>query len=110
MLIELQQYIMLALTVGALVFELGALVDALTKPNKYYLAAGKRNKKFWGLLLAGMVLLGFISLTPPLGYGSLGPGGLLAVIPAGIYFADVRPKLPRSPRSGPGPRNNSGGW
>ncbi|WP_432497077.1 DUF2516 family protein [Kineococcus gypseus] len=72
-----------------------ALVDALRRPGAAYTAAGKRTKTFWVALLAVAAAIGFVSL-PVLGPASM-PGllGILSVVIAAVYVADVRPAVRR---------------
>jgi hypothetical protein len=90
--------------------EVWALIDCARRPAGAFLAAGKRTKRFWLLLTGAAAAVGFIAIPPPLGLG-LFTGFLqfVAVVPAGVYLADVRPAVSgygggrRPPRSG-------GGW
>ncbi len=68
-----------------------ALIDALSRPPQRFEAEMKRTKIFWlaVLLIAALFGLGAIPL-----WGN--PSAffmMLAVIPAGVYLADVRPAL-----------------
>ncbi len=84
-----QGWVLLVLGVAALVMEIYALVDAVTHRTDAYPAAGKRTKNFWVILLVVAVALGFVSVFNVIG----GFVGLLAVVAAGVYLADVRPAL-----------------
>jgi uncharacterized membrane protein YgcG len=55
---------------------LGALIDAVIRPDRAFVAAGKQTKVFWCLILLVGV---FIALV-----------GIIAAI---VYFVDVRPAL-----------------
>ncbi len=80
------------LALGTLALELAAFVDALRHPAPAYVAAFKRTRTFWLVLLGVMVLLGILSLpVTGLGFGLFGT--MLVAVPAGVYFADVRPAL-----------------
>lgn len=78
------------LVLGALAFamQVFALVDALRHRPDAFVAAGKRTKQFWTIVLAVATAIGFVTLLNPLNIFSL-----LAVVAAGIYLADVRPAL-----------------
>ncbi|WP_156253101.1 DUF2516 family protein [Pseudactinotalea terrae] len=92
----IQQYLFLGLALVGLGLELWALVHAARTPNRSFEVADKRTKKFWVIVLAVAVLLGFLALPPPIGFSPLPVMfGLLAIVPAGIYLADVRPAVQR---------------
>ncbi len=95
-----QSLILLGLGLVAFAVELFALVDALRRRPDAFVAAGKRTKTFWLVILAVAALLGFVLVLNPLGIF-----GLIAVVAAAIYLADVRPALDqvtgRGGRSGP---------
>src|SRR6478752_5307543 len=77
------------------------VVDALRHPEKAYVAAGKRTRTFWLVLLGAALAIGFVTLFNPLSIF-----GLLAFVGAAVYLADVRPAL-RQVR-GIGGRSNTG--
>ena len=52
------------------------------------MAAGKRTKQFWTIVTGVSALVGFVFMFSPLNLL-----GILAVVGAGIYLADVRPAL-----------------
>lgn len=99
-----QVLILLTLGVAALALEVYALVDALRYPAKAYTAAGKLNKQAWVAILVVATMVGFVTVTRVLGLGILG------VVAAGVYLADVRPALRAvTPRGGwRGSRGSSG--
>jgi len=83
-----QNVVLLVLGVAALGIEAYAFVDALRHPDRAYVAAGKRTRTFW-LIITGVALaIGFVSVFNPLNLF-----GLLAVVGAAVYLADVRPAL-----------------
>lgn len=88
LLADLQRWIVLALSVVALGVEAWALLDCVRRPGDAFTAAGKRTKPFWLAVTAVATLLGVVSL------GAI-PGllGIIGVIAAGVYLADVRPAL-----------------
>src|SRR3954467_9592082 len=81
------------LFLGILVLKLFALVDALTRPARYFPAAGKQTKAFWAVILTIAVFVNGFFL------------GLAAIVAAIVYLVDVRPAL-KELRGGGG----SGGW
>ncbi|HVD23633.1 MAG TPA: DUF2516 family protein, partial [Lapillicoccus sp.] len=83
-----QSTLVLILGLLALACEVFALVDALRHRPDAYLAAGKRTKNFWMILLLVAVVLGVITL-----FNVLNLFGLIGFIAAAVYLADVRPAL-----------------
>ncbi|PRY11123.1 uncharacterized protein DUF2516 [Kineococcus rhizosphaerae] len=92
------------LLLGVLAFGLGvwALVDCLRRPAAAFVAAGKRTKTFWLVVVAVATAIGFISLP----FANLGLLGILAVVGAAVYLADVRPAVRQY---GGGPRRGDRG-
>lgn len=94
--VQAQSLILLVLGVLALGMELFALVDALRRPPAAFQYAEKRTKNFWLLLVGVATAVGFVSLFNPTSMV-----GLLGVVVAGIYLADVRPAVSQyRPRGG----------
>lgn len=85
---QAQSMILLVLGVLALATELFALIDALRRPAAAFPYADKRTKQFWSIVLAVAAAVGFISL-----WNVTSLVGLLGVVAAGIYLADVRPAV-----------------
>lgn len=83
-----QSLIVLVLGVVALGLEVFALVDAVRHRPDAYVAAGKRTKQFWTIVTGLAALVGFVFLFSPLNLL-----GILAVVAAAVYLADVRPAL-----------------
>lgn len=83
-----QSVILLVLGVVALGCEVFAFVDALRHPENAYVAAGKRTRTFWLVLLGVALAIGFVTLFNPLSLF-----GLLAFVGAAVYLADVRQAL-----------------
>lgn len=83
-----QSLIVLVLGVVALGLEVFALVDAVRHRPDAYVAAGKRTKQFWTVVTGLAALVGFVFLFSPLNLL-----GILAVVAAAVYLADVRPAL-----------------
>ena len=84
-----QGIVTLLLGLAAFAAEVFALVDCVRHRPDAFVAAGKRTKQFWSIVLGIAVLLGFVSI----GSSLLFSVGLIAVVGAGIYLADVRPAL-----------------
>jgi hypothetical protein len=74
-----QSLVTLVLGLAAFAAEVFALVDALRHRPDAFVAAGKRTKQFWSIVLGVAVLLGFVSVGSSLLFS--------------IYLADVRPAL-----------------
>lgn len=105
--VEAQSLILLVLGVLALGMELYALVDVLRRPAGAFTYADKRTKNFWLIIVGVATAVGFVSLFNPTSLV-----GLLGVVAAGVYLADVRPAVSQyRPRGGTttgrGPR---GSW
>jgi predicted CDP-diglyceride synthetase/phosphatidate cytidylyltransferase len=96
-----QSIVLTILGAVALGCEVYAFVDALRHPDNAYVAASKRTRTFWLVLLAIALAIGFVTLFNPLNLF-----GLLAFVGAAVYLADVRPAL-RQVR-GLGGRSNTG--
>ena len=84
---NIQQLIVLVLGAIAVGVELYALVHAATQRADAFVAAGKLTKPVWLGILAVGLLLGIAS------FGGLGLLGLLGVVAAGVYLADVKPAI-----------------
>ena len=100
----LQSWIVLGLSVAALGVEVYALVDCLRRRSDAFPAAGKRTKPFWLLVTGVAVLLGFVALQ------SVGLLGIIAIVAAGVYLADVKPALDQVMGRGQGNQGPHGPW
>lgn len=74
-----------------------ALVDVLRHPGTLFPHAGRLSKGAWLGILAFAFLIAIVSLFSPLGILNV-----LGVVAAGVYLADMRPKL-KALRGGGGP-------
>lgn len=101
--LQLQQLVMLLLGLALFGIEVWALVDAARRPAAAFTYAGKRTKNFWVILTGIAAAVGFVGI--PFSGGSVGFLAFLAVVPAGVYLADVRPAVRGYRRRPPG-----GGW
>lgn len=111
MLSQLQMWLMLALSVGALVMSVWALIDALRRPAPYFEAAGRLTKNKWLIIVAIATVVTLGSVPPPLGIGR-GPLGLLsiaAIVAAAVYLLDVRPAVAEAQNRSRG-GGYGGGW
>jgi len=80
-----------ALWLAALVVEVWAFIDAMRRPAPAFPAAGKLTKPLWLIILGVACVVGLGSLAYSATPLSLFP--IVAFVAAGIYFADVRPKV-----------------
>ena len=85
--------LLLVLGLGALALKVWALVDASTRPQASFVAAGKLTKIAWVAILAAAVLLG--------GADVMGLFGLVGTVAAIVYLVDVRPAVRELRRGGP---------
>ena len=99
-----QGYIILALSIAALAVEVYAVVDCLRRRPDAFTAAGKRTKSFWMLVTGVALLLGIVAV------GGLGILGIVAIIAAGVYLADVKPALDQVMGRGSGRAGPYGPW
>lgn len=98
-----------ALSVAALIVEIWAFVDAVTRPTAAFPAASKQTKPLWLIILGVAAAIGL--------YGAAAIGGgityvvsilpVAAFIAAAIYLTDVRPKVREIGRGG-GPSSHHG--
>ncbi len=98
-----QNYVLLVLGVAAFGMEVFALADALRRDPKAFEVAEKRTRNFWLIVLGIATAVGFVNL-----FSVTSLVGLLAVIAAGIYLADVRPAVTPYDRRRPGGRGSGG--
>jgi predicted cobalt transporter CbtA len=80
-----------ALWLAALVVEVWAFVDAIRRPAPAFPAAGKLTKPLWLIITGVACVIGLASLAYSASPLSLFP--IVAFVAAGIYLADVRPKV-----------------
>ncbi len=92
-----QAVVFLALGVLAFLVQLYALVDAARRRPDAFVAAGKRTKTIWLIVLGVAAAIGFVSLQ-----GAFNIFNLIAIVAAGVYLADVRPALQRVQGGGGG--------
>lgn len=104
---EAQALILLVLGLAALGMEIFAVIDIARRPAPAFTYADKRTKNFWLILCGVAALVGFASLFNPTSLV-----GLLGVVAAGVYLADVRPAVSQyRPRGrGASGRGPYGSW
>ena len=110
---SLQLFIIIVLSVATFIAAAWALIQGLRFPDSAYVAAGKLKKLWWGLILGAALVISFLGLPYPFGYGSgiMGFGVVIAVAAVIIFFVDVLPKLRENYQPGRSkPRDNRGGW
>lgn len=83
-----QSWVLLLLGLAALGLEVWALIDVARQRPDAFIAAGKRTKQFWTIVLVVAALLGFVTFSSPLNLFAL-----VAVVAAAVYLTDVRPAL-----------------
>jgi hypothetical protein len=96
-----QSFVLLILGIGSLLLTGFAAFDALRRKGSLFPHVGRLTKPAWLGILAAAFLISIVSF----GYSStLGFLNVLGVIAAGIYLAEIRPKLRQIDGGGrPGP-------
>ncbi len=84
-----QSFVLLILGVGSLLLTGFAAFDALRRKGSLFPHVGRLTKPVWLGILAAAFLISIVSF----GYSTLGLLNVLGVIGAGVYLAEVRPKL-----------------
>lgn len=104
----LQQIVFIVLGVIVFAAQAVALVDAMRRPANAYRSEGKLSKPIWLAILGVATVFGLLGLPPSfLTAGSF--LNVIAVVPAIVYWADVRPRL-QPHGTGKKPRGPQGGW
>ncbi len=87
---SVQSFVLLLLGIGSLGLTGFALVDVLRRPGTLFPQAGRLSKGAWlGILLAAFLIAILYFASP----GTVGILNVAGVIAAGVYLADMRPKL-----------------
>jgi hypothetical protein len=81
------------LSIAAFVVEVWAFVDALRRPTKAFVAAGKQTKPLWLIILGVATVIGLYYSTLASGVSLIGIFPIAAFVAAAIYLTDVRPKV-----------------
>ncbi len=108
MILEIQALVLLVLCVSAFAFEMYALVDAARQRSDAFVAAGKRTKRFWLVVLTVGAAIGFVTL-PLNGRPDWLFISAIAVVGAAVYVTDVKPAV-RQIRGGGGRSGPYGPW
>lgn len=88
---SIQSIIFLVIVAAIFVFAVVGLISSLLYSNEMYRAADKRTKKFWSLIMAAAVVVGFLALPPMQAMPMFVT--IIALIAAAVYWVDVRPAL-----------------
>ncbi len=83
-----QNSLVLVLGILALGCEVFAMVDVLRHRPDAFVAAGKRTKNFWVIVLAVALAVGVIFVLNVFNFV-----GIIAFIAAAVYLTDVRPAV-----------------
>ncbi len=98
-----QNIIVTILWVAALGAEIFAFVDAVRHRPDAFVAAGKRTKNFWVIVLGVAIAVTFVT-------NVLSMLGVIAFVAAAVYLADVRPALAHLGGRGGGRQGPYGPW
>jgi hypothetical protein len=85
---SVQSFVLLLLGIGSLILTGFAFVDVLRRKAALFPHVGRLTKPVWLGILAAAFLIAVVSLFAPLGLLNIA-----GVIAAGVYLADLRPKL-----------------
>jgi len=102
---SIQSTLMLLLGVLALGCEVFALLDVLRHRPDAFVAAGKRTKTFWTIVLAVALAIGVIFVLNVLNFI-----GIIAFVAAAVYLVDVRPALRQVSGRGRSKQGPYGPW
>ena len=86
-LFAVQSSVMLVLTLILFVCKAVAFVDAVSRPQEVFVAAGKQTKPFWMLILGIAVVANMLLWSP------IHIVNLIGTVAAFVYLADVRPTV-----------------
>jgi len=92
----------LVVAIAASVVEVWAFIDALTRPQRAFVATGKQTKQMWLIItgVAAVVGLGYAVLAGSLAVLSILP--VASFVAAAIYLTDVKPKVKAIGKGGGG--------
>lgn len=85
---SVQSFVLLVLGIGSLILTGFAFIDVLRRKGSLFPHVGRLTKPVWLGILAAAFLIAVVSLFAPLGILNIA-----GVIAAGVYLADLRPKL-----------------
>jgi hypothetical protein len=83
-----QSFVLLILGIGALGLTGFGAADPLRYRSQLYPAVGRQTKIFWVAILVVAFLVAIVSF-----WNALGFLNVIGVVAAGVFLADVRPKL-----------------
>lgn len=99
---EITRWVFTLLALVAFAIELWGLIDVLRRPARAYITAEKRTKVFWLALTAAGAFFGYVAIPAFMLFGAVRIGNglsplfmIIAVLPAAIYLADVKPEVVR---------------
>ena len=95
---QVQSWLLLGLGVALLAVEAFAFIEALRGSAVMFRAHGKLTKPAWCAITGVATVLGFIAVFNPLNIA-----GIIAIVAAGVFLADVRPLVRPGTRSNDGP-------
>ena len=81
------------LAIAAFVCEVWGFADALRRPGKAFVAAGKQTKPLWLIILGVAAVIGLYLGVLSGGFGAVGILPIAAFVASAIYLTDVRPKV-----------------
>ena len=87
---SIQGFVLLLLGLGSLLLTGFAFFDALRHNANLFTAVGRLTKPMWLGILGAAFLISIVSFGYP---ATLGILNVLGVVAAGIYLADIRPKI-----------------
>lgn len=88
---SVENWISIAVWIFVLVLGAAAFLHCVVQRNDAFAAIGTMSKSIWLALIGGGELLTAVS--PNLGFGFLGPFGLIAAGIFAVYLLDIRPAL-----------------
>jgi hypothetical protein len=91
-----------AIAMAASVVEIWAFVDALSRPERAFVATGKQTKPRWLLITGVAAVVGFGSAILSGGLAVIGILPVASFVAAAIYLTDVRPKVKAIGKGGGG--------
>lgn len=103
-------YFFEALALAAFVVEMWAFIDAITRPASSFVAAGKRTKPLWLVILgvSAAIGLGYAVYVRNLSVIQILP--VAAFVAAAVYLTDVRPKVKQMGSGGSSRMGPYGPW
>jgi len=102
---SIQSTLVLVLGILALGCEVFAVVDVLRHRSEAFVAAGKRTKSFWTIVLAVALAIGVVFVLNVLNFI-----GIIAFVASAVYLADVRPALRQVSGHGRSKQGPYGPW